>query len=139
MIRLSPAMSWSRHGNDIFVHGETQVLQLRDCPREADALMRVLEVGCEAGAIDTLDIEPTHAARILDSLRTTNCLVQNASYKWAGTSLERQVEYFCALGANPDEAQAAIGNANGSRSSESVASDPSCLRTWFPRVSASTR
>jgi hypothetical protein len=111
MMRLSPAMSWSRHGNDIFVHGESQVLQLRDCPREADALLRLLEVGCEAGAIDTLDIEPTHAARILDWLRTTNCLVHNASYKWAGTSLERQADYFCALGADPDEAQAAIGNA----------------------------
>ena len=25
MIRLSPAMTWSRHGTDIYVHGEDQV------------------------------------------------------------------------------------------------------------------
>jgi sulfur-carrier protein adenylyltransferase/sulfurtransferase len=111
MMRLSPAMTWSRHGDDIFVHGESQVLQLPDCPPEADALLRLLEAGCDAAAIDALDLERTHAAKILDWLRTTNCLVQNVSHAWAGTSLERQADYLCALGADPDEAQASIGSA----------------------------
>ena len=112
MIRLSPAMTWSRHGTDIYVHGESQVLQLQDCPPAADSLMRVLETGCEQAAIDSLDIEPSRAAAILDTLRTTNCLVQNVSRRWVGTSVERQADYFCAMGANPDEAQAILDSAN---------------------------
>ena len=112
MIRLSPAMTWSRHGTDIYVHGESQVLKLQDCPPGADSLMRVLETGCGQAAIDSLDIEPSRAAAILDTLRTTKCLVQNVSRRWVGTSVERQVEYFCAMGVNPDEAQAILASAN---------------------------
>ena len=74
--------------------------------------MRVLETGCEQAAIDSLDIEPSRAAAILDTLRTTNCLVQFVSHRWVGTLVERQADYFCALGANPDEAQAILDNAN---------------------------
>lgn len=112
MMRLSPAMTWSRHGTDIYVHGENQVLQLPDCPPAADSLMRALESGCEQAAIETLDIEPARAAAILDTLWTTNCLVQNVSHRWVGTSAERQADYFCALGAHPDEAQAILNSAN---------------------------
>lgn len=112
MIRLSPAMTWSRHGTDIYVHGESQVLQLQDCPPAADSLMRVLETGCEQPAIDALDIEPSRADAILDTLRATNCLVQTVSQRWVGTSVERQADYFSALGANPDEAQEILDSAS---------------------------
>jgi sulfur-carrier protein adenylyltransferase/sulfurtransferase len=111
MMRLSPAMTWSRHGNDIFVHGERQVLKLPDCAPEVDALMRLLEAGCDARAIDALHLQPARTAKILEWLRTTNCLVENGSQTWMGTPLERQADYFSALGANPDEAQAIIGSA----------------------------
>ncbi len=110
MMRLSPAMSWSRHGDDIFVHGERQVLQLPDCPPEVDSLMHLLDAGCESAAIGSLDIDPSRAQAILDTLRTTNCLVQYVSDRWVGTSMERQADYFSALGANPDEAQAILGS-----------------------------
>jgi hypothetical protein len=43
-------------------------------------------------------------------LRTTNCLIHNASYKWAEHPWNVR-RLLCALGADPDEAQAAIGNA----------------------------
>jgi molybdopterin-synthase adenylyltransferase len=111
MMRLSPAMTWSRHGDDIYVHGESQVLRLQNCPPEADSLMRLLEAGCEAGAIATLDIDQSRAAEIVDQMRGTNCLVPTASHNWAGTSVERQADYFCALGANPDEVHAILGSA----------------------------
>ena len=111
MMRLSPAMTWSRHGNDVYVYGESQVLQLRNCPPEADALLRLLEAGCEPAAIDTVDIEPARAAEVLDWLRETNCLVRNGSHRWVGTPWERQTDYFCALGADPDEAQAILATA----------------------------
>ena len=112
MMRLSPAMTWSRHGADIYVHGESQVLQLRDCPPEADSLMRLLEAGCDDAAVAALAIEPSRAATILKTLRSTACLVEAASSNWVGTTVERQADYFCALGANPDEAQAILGDAH---------------------------
>ena len=111
MMRLSPAMSWSRHGADIYVHGERQVLQLPDCPPEADALFVLLQAGCDEDVIDRLDIERSSTTRILDWLRAANCLVSTASHTWVGTSLERQADYFCALGADPDAAHAKIGAA----------------------------
>jgi molybdopterin/thiamine biosynthesis adenylyltransferase len=110
-MRLSPAMTWSRHGDNIFVHGENLVLRLPACPPAAETLMRLLEVGCDAAAIDALDIEPVCAAKILDWLRATNCLVENASRAWVGTPLERQADYFCALGVDPDKFHARIGGA----------------------------
>jgi sulfur-carrier protein adenylyltransferase/sulfurtransferase len=111
MMRLSPAMTWSRHGSDLYVHGETQVLLLRDCPPEADSLMRLLETGCESMALEALDLEARRVADILDVLRQANCLVHNASRRWIGTSLERQADYFSALGADPDEVQSTLGSA----------------------------
>ncbi|HYJ54763.1 MAG TPA: ThiF family adenylyltransferase [Mycobacterium sp.] len=110
MMRLSPAMTWSRHGHDIFVHGERQVLKLSNCAPEVDVLMRLLEAGCDAGAVDAIRLEPAHAAKILEWLRTANCLVENDSQLWMGTPAERQADYFSALGANPDEAQVIIGS-----------------------------
>jgi molybdopterin/thiamine biosynthesis adenylyltransferase len=111
MIRLSPAMSWHRDGDDIYVHGESQVLQLRDCPAGADALMRLLEAGGDPTALGVLDIDPSRATKIVDALRGAKCLVSAASHRWRGTALERQADYFCALGANSDEAQAVINSA----------------------------
>ena len=112
MMRLSPAMIWSRHGDDIYVHGESQVLQLRDCPPEVDSLMQLLETGCDDVGVAALDVEPSRAAAILKALRSTDCLVEASSHNWVGTAVERQADYFCALGANPDEAQPILANAH---------------------------
>ena len=104
-------MSWSRHDNDIYVHGETQILLLRACPSEADALMRLLEAGCDSTAVEALDLEATRVADILDVLREANCLVYTDSRRWVGTSLERQADYFSALGADPDLVQSTLDSA----------------------------
>jgi molybdopterin/thiamine biosynthesis adenylyltransferase len=104
-------MSWSRHDNDIYVHGESQILLLRACPSETDALMRLLETGCESTALEALDLEASHLAHILDVLRGANCLVYTDSRRWIGTSLERQADYFSALGADPNVVQSTLGSA----------------------------
>jgi hypothetical protein len=111
MMRLSPAMSWRRHDDNIYIHGESQVLLLRDCPPEADALMRLLEAGCDPTAIEAAALEPSSAADILDLLRRANCLVDTVSDRWVGTSLERQADYFSAVGVDPDEAHSTLGSA----------------------------
>jgi molybdopterin/thiamine biosynthesis adenylyltransferase len=111
MMRLSPAMNWSRQDNGIYVHGENQVLLLRGCPPEADSLMHLLERGCDSTAIETLDLEPSWVDDILHILRKANCLVHTVSHRWFGTSLERQADYFSALGADPDEVQSTLARA----------------------------
>lgn len=73
--------------------------------------MDLLEVGCESTAVEALDLEPSAAAEILDILSSANCLVHNAASRWVGTSLERQADYFSAMGADPDEVQSALANA----------------------------
>lgn len=104
-------MTWSRRGDDIYVHGETQILLLRDSPSEADVLMRLLEAGCDSADVDALDIDANQVAAILDSLRKANCLVRNDSRKWVGTSLERQADYLSALGVAPDLVQSRLDSA----------------------------
>jgi hypothetical protein len=102
MMRLSPAMSWSRRGDEIYVHGESQVLLLRDCPPQTDSLLQLLEAGCDSTAIETVDLEPGFVANVLEILGQAKCLVHTASHRWVGTSLERQADYYCAMGADPD-------------------------------------
>ena len=104
-------MSWSRHDNDIYVHGETQILLLRACPSEADALMRLLEAGCDSTGVEALDLEASRVAVILDALQGANCLVHTDSRRWVGTTLERQADYFSALGAAPDLVQSTLDSA----------------------------
>lgn len=104
-------MTWSRRGDAIYVHGETQILLLRDCPPEADALMHLLEAGCDSTAVEALGLDATRVSEILDALRKANCLVHNDTRRWSGTSLERQAEYFSALGAAPDLVQQALDSA----------------------------
>lgn len=111
MMRLSPAMTWSRRDDDIYVHAETQILLLRDCPSEVDALMRLLEAGCDSTAGEALDLDATGVAVILDALQKANCLVHTDSSRWVGTTLERQADYFSALGAAPDLVQSTLDSA----------------------------
>lgn len=110
-MRLSPAMTWSRRDGAIYIHGETQVLLLRACPPETDALMHLLETGCDSTAVDALGLDATSVADILGALRKANCLVHTDSRSWVGTSLERQADYFSALGADPDLVQPTLGSA----------------------------
>jgi molybdopterin/thiamine biosynthesis adenylyltransferase len=111
MIRLSPAMAWSRRGDDIYIHGERQVLALRGYPASADTLMRLLEAGCEPGDLADAQFESARAEEILTTLRAARCLVETGSNHWVGTSLERQAEYFIAMGKSPDDVHSALRNA----------------------------
>lgn len=111
VIRLSPAMTWSRRDGDIYVHGETQILQLRDCPAQADALMRLLEAGADSTAIEAAGVDAASVAAIMDALHKANCLVYSDPRTWVGTTLERQADYYSALGASPDLVQSTLHSA----------------------------
>jgi molybdopterin/thiamine biosynthesis adenylyltransferase len=111
VIRLSPAMTWSRRDAEVFVHGETQILLVSDCPPDVDAMMRLLVRGCDSTAFAGLDIETSCVTGILEILREANCLIDVSSDRWAATALERQADYFAALGADPDEVHANLGTA----------------------------
>ncbi|HTY28049.1 MAG TPA: ThiF family adenylyltransferase [Mycobacterium sp.] len=111
MIRLSPAMSWSRRGDDIYVHGERRVLAMRSCPVAFDALMRLLESGCEPGDLATVGVENSSAEEVLGILRRAGCLVGSSSARWVDTVWERQADYFAAMGASPDDVHSALQKA----------------------------